>query len=478
MVAAALSERVDVDDVQGLVARAYGRLPAASLLLLTFGGAAAARRWVTSIAGSVANCSARSLDVAVQIAFTATGLRAVGLPETVLAGFANEFVEGMTTPFRQRLLGDTEESAPEQWAWGADTTTPIHAVLLLYAIDTAALARAQAAEMQRASAEGVRVVQELDTVDLKGREHFGFHDGVSQPAFRGLPHTADDPAALPTGEFILGYQNAYHLYGERPLLPPSSAATEQLPRDAGGSGGADLGRNGTYVVLRQLRQDVRGFWRFTDSWAGRTRGTSDEAQRTWLASRIVGRWPSGAPLALSPDHDDAALADANDFTYHASDPAGLRCPIGSHIRRANPRDSLDPKPGSTRSLNVNDHHRILRRGREYGAPVDPATLLEDVSDPTDRGLYFLCLNASIRRQFEFVQHTWVNNPQFAGLYHDDDPLIGSHGLGGGTFTVPGAPVRVRVQGVPRFVTVRGGAYLFMPGIRALRYFGSLDGGRR
>jgi hypothetical protein len=166
-----------------------------------------------------------------------------------------------------------------------------------------------------------------------------------------------------------------------------------------------------------------------------------------LAAKLVGRWPSGAPLVLSPERDEPQFAAANDFGYYARDPRGLACPLGAHVRRAKPRDTLNPQPGSADSLAVNKRHRILRRSRAYG-PVDDSRPDPDV----DRGLYFICLNASLTRQFEFVQHTWLNNPNFNGLYDDADPLVGARRPDGTTFTQPARPVRRRFLGVPEFVT--------------------------
>jgi Dyp-type peroxidase family len=249
-----------------------------------------------------------------------------------------------------------------------------------------------------------------------------------------------------------------------------------LPRDSSGSGNVDLGRNGSYLVFRQLRQDVRGFWQFLDGATKNPDGSSNPTTRLKLASQMVGRWPSGAPLLKTPDQDDPRLADANDFAYHQNDPYGFNCPIGAHVRRTNPRDSLDPEPGSEQSIAVGKRHRILRRGREYGPAVDPAELLsikKSIAEDQDRGLHFLCLNANISRQFEFVQHTWVNNPHFDGLYADADPIIGTHYPEGGTFTIQAKPVRKRLTSLPRFVSVVGGAYFFMPGIRAIRYLANL-----
>jgi Dyp-type peroxidase family len=222
-------------------------------------------------------------------------------------------------------------------------------------------------------------------------------------------------------------------------------------------GRANLGRNGSYLVLRQLAQDVDGFRRFIDQ-----AGQADPDAGARLAAKMVGRWPDGTPLTRSPEHP----ADDNDFGYADGDAAGLGCPLGAHIRRANPRDALDPEAGPEQSVRSVNRHRLLRRGRAYGDP----------SGPGERGIHFMCLNANIARQFEFVQHTWLNNPKFAGLYDDTDPLVVTHqGDTGRTFTVQGRPLRQRVTGLPAFVTVRGGAYFFLPGIRALRFLAGLPG---
>jgi Dyp-type peroxidase family len=316
----------------------------------------------------------------------------------------------------------------------------------------------------------------LDTSDLGVVEPFGFRDGISQPVVSGfpgsLPGGAPAPASTPVqpGEFVLGYANEYRLYTDRPLLDPSVDPTGVLPRDPAGSGRADLGRNGSYLVFRQLEQDVAGFWQFADRLSKDPGGRPDPAAREHLAARIVGRWPGGAPLVRAPDRDDPNLATANDFGYFREDRDGLRCPVGAHIRRTNPRDSLDPKPGSPASIAVGNRHRIIRRGREYGTLLSPEEAIAGQSG-SSRGLHFACVNANISRQFEFIQRTWVNNPKFNGLYDDRDPLVAAQG--GGSFTIPGLPVRTRVLDLPSFVTVVGGAYFFLPGIRAVRYLATL-----
>ncbi|HEY3002590.1 MAG TPA: peroxidase, partial [Kribbellaceae bacterium] len=193
-------------------------------------------------------------------------------------------------------------------------------------------------------------------------------------------------------------------------------------------------------------------------------------RRDHLAAKVVGRWTSGAPLVLAPDHDDPAVARSNDFRYHAADPDGLACPVGAHIRRVNPRDALEPAPGTDRSLEVNKRHRLLRRSRSYRTEGPANGRAAEGGE--ERGLYFFCLNANLARQYEFVQHTWINNPVFNGRYHETDPLVGGRHTGA-TFTEPARPVRRRHRGLPQFVTVRGGAYFFLPGLSALRYLTNL-----
>src|SRR5262249_23714322 len=150
--------------------------------------------------------------------------------------------------------------------------------------------------------------------------------------------------------------------------------------------------------------------------------------------------------------DDPALATENGFAYHALDPNGYRCPIGAHVRRTNPRDSLDPRPGTAASIAVGKHHRILRRGREDGTRLPLERALEPGgAEDGPRGLYFICLNPDVGRQFEFTHQTWVNSPKFASLYDEPDPVVSE----GGSFSIPDVPVRRRLTNVPRFVTTRG-----------------------
>ena len=194
-----------------------------------------------------------------------------------------------------------------------------------------------------------------------------------------------------------------------------------------------------------------------------------------VAARMIGRWRDGTPLlphGVSGAAAATAVAEANEFGFTA-DPHGFGCPIGSHIRRANPRDSL--QPDSTAALRSANRHRLLRRGRPYGPPLPAA---ETRNDGRDRGMAFICLNSDIERQFEFVQQNWVNNPSFGGLYAECDPLIGTSPGGSGRLTMQANGVRERMNGIGQFVTVKGGGYFFLPGMSALRYLSSLDGSPR
>jgi Dyp-type peroxidase family len=455
---------IETQDAQGLVASAYGHLPHGCFLLLAIDDAAAARAWLAQITPTIRTAAGRVEGDAVNVALTPSGLEKLGVPTSARERFSLEFQDGMTEPSRRRLLGDTGESAPEHWSWGAPDTAGIDLVLLLYAATAARLTKLIARHGD-VSGTGVSEVHRLEA-RRDDREHFGFHDGIAQPAIEGM-HSGPANDTTKAGEFVLGYENEFGQYTERPLLDPTEDPDRILPVDPEGSGRPDLGRNGTYLALRQLAQDVPGFWTHLDQVAQQS--SNGDGDATALAARMVGRWPGGAPLVLSPERDDPALSSANDFGYHQADALGLRCPIGAHVRRSHPRDSLDPRPGSRTSIAIDRRHRLLRRGRLYGPRLDRADALAG-GDQRERGLHFMCLCGSLSRQFEFIQHTWVLSPKFDGLYEDPDPLIGPPGR---TFTIQARPTRRRVTELPAFVTVRGGAYFFLPGLRALRWIGSL-----
>ncbi|MBW5482760.1 Dyp-type peroxidase [Streptomyces bambusae] len=495
------SPPLELDDIQGLLARGYSGLTSACFLLLTITGHAAARSALGRLARQVANGRAEPPETALNLAFTSDGLRRLGLDTPEISGFSQEFVTGMADPDRSRLLGDVGENDPRHWLWGGPGTPPVHVLALLYARDEPRLEALEAQVRRDAlGADGLTEIARLGTAELTDREPFGFRDGISQPLLEGLSkasRAAGGDEVVKAGEFVLGYPNEYGLLTERPLLPASYDAAGLLPRAHDGprlyddprpydGPGADFGRNGSYLVFRQFRQDLDGFRQYLQDATRHPDGTADPQAAGALAARMMGRWPSGAPLVRAPHQDDPGLASDNDFGYFATDPEGLSCPLGAHVRRANPRDSLDPDPGSARSVAIGRRHRILRRGRAYGPGSgaygragDTAAGGPDSQNSPDSpdsqnstsgsGLHFLCLNANISRQFEFVQHTWLNNPHFNGLYDGPDPVAGARQDHRSTFTAQARPVRTRYLDLPQFVYVQGGAYFFLPGLRALRY---------
>lgn len=468
-----MTASLERSDIQGIVARGYRSLRHARFTLFACDGVPAARAvlgWMLPrVTTAAPGFSARS---AAHVAYTPAGLRGLGLAEEAVQAFSLEFLAGMAAPNRSRFLGDVGESDPRGWAWGGPAGPPIDGLIMLYASSAEMLDERQEELARQLAAGGARAVAVLDTRERQDHEPFGFRDGISQPLIQGLAKASRGQRPVPAGEFVLGYRNGYGQFTDRPLLPRSLDPAPLLPPDPSGPGRSDLGRNGTYLVLRQLDQDVDGFWRYVAEATRRPDGSADPGAQHALAAKLVGRWRSGAPLVKAPDRDNPALAQDNDFGYHNTDPLGLACPLGAHIRRANPRDSLDPRPGTGASLEVNSLHRLLRRGRSYG-PVNAPGGSPGPAGPA--GLHFMCLAANLARQFEFIQHTWLNDPTFNGLYDDADPLVGGRQPRGRTFTVPARPVRRRYRDLPQFVRTRGGAYFFLPGISALRYLEQLPG---
>jgi Dyp-type peroxidase family len=468
---AAPAVELEFADIQGLVASGYRRLRSADYLLFRIADAPMARGWLAGLAGRLTNAAAPVTTTGVNLALTSSGLPRLGLDDDAIGSFPPELIDGIATPHRSRMLGDQGASAPERWNWGGDQHKAVDVVLMLFALDAPTLAQLRR-DLAVDAIPGLDKVTELHTSDLGDHEHFGFNDGISQPTIAGMGRPALARDLIQPGEFILGYPNEYGLTPLGPVVSGKADPGRILPRATDGSGAGDLGRNGTYLVFRQMRQDVAGFWNFAAQQANAVGQASPEK----LAAKIVGRWPSGAPLVRAPDVDRPELSTLNDFAYHADDADGLRCPVGAHVRRANPRDSLDPAPGSDRSIALVKRHRILRRGREYGPPIasgpdGPRPPLRD--DGHERGLHFICLCANLVRQFEFVRGTWIASAKFAGLYDDADPLVGAHTAAGATFNIPASPFRNRVRSLPQFVTVVGGAYCFLPGLRAVRYLASL-----
>ena len=498
---------VEFDDLQGLLRFGYGKLTATCFMLLDVADADAARQWLRGVTISSALSRQPPPETALQIAFSVEGLRALGLGEAVIEGFSDEFIGGMAgDESRSRRLGDVAANAPTNWDWGGEPGQVPHVLLLLYATGAERLTAWQKTVEGEVFARAFERRRILPTDDIGGIEPFGFVDGISQPEIDWAYHQSVDlhdrdsysNQAAP-GEFVLGYPNEYGLYTARPLVDPrQDGRAAVLPDAAEEPGLKDLGRNGAYLVIRQLHQDVPGFWQFVDQAAG-----ADPEEREALAARMVGRKRDGTPLAPLAARDIPGLPrDKRDnyFTYEL-DPRGHRCPIGAHIRRVNPRTGDFPPVVTgiiTRLIKMlgfglrrddedliasTRFHRLLRRGRAYGPVLQPDAAIRPDAPEAERGLQFIALTGNILRQFEFVQNAWSISTTFAGRQQESDPLIGVRqplvtGEPTDNFnrSDPAGP-RHRICGLPQFVTVRGGGYFFMPGLRALQFIAASPAGQ-
>jgi len=447
---------LDLSDIQGLIVRGY-RMPTVRHLLMRIDRREPFKRCLAGVAtahdapGPYVTSAADWSEQpwvhdkprhCVNLGLTFAGLRALGLPSETLESFPEEFVQGSAA--RAGLIGDTGPSAPERWKpWLA--SPEVHALVSIFAQDEEELDRITTVVVGLAAGAASELTR-LDGRTLPGDTvHFGYRDGISQPTIAGIPPgpLRDPLPAAPAGAFLLGH----------PSQHPGFAYPVPVPEA--------LGRNGSFAAFRVLEQDAAGFERFLREQAPAL-GMSPER----LAAKLCGRWRSGAPLVMAPIADEPVATERlNDFDYAASeaqpafeDPRGERCPLGAHIRRANPR--------SGRVAGNSGHsHRLIRRGVPYGPPLDP----DAPDDGRERGLLGLFIAASLRDQFEFVMREWLNDGAFApGLGRTRDPLVGANDPADSRFVIRGSPTVV-VTGLPRFVTTRGSVYCFLPSLTGLRH---------
>ena len=435
---------LELDDIQHIT---LTRVPAVTgrYEFLSFRDPVQGRAWLAGILDKVASAQEAGASVErerrwVSVAFTWAGLGALGVSESSLATFPEEFRQGMVA--RADILGDTGLNHPSQWRGGL-ASPRLHAIVILFARDDAERLRAireHAAHLQRTPS--VEVISSLDLNATPpfdhAHDHFGYRDRLSQPVMEGTGEvpTPGSGAPLKAGEFILGY-------------PDEEGPPVNLPQPA------ILSRNGSYMAYRRLEEHVGKFREFL-----KEHGTTAEEQEL-IAAKLMGRWRSGAPLVLAPDADDPKLGQDpqrnNDFNYKQMDPHGYAVPLGSHVRRMNPRDT---------AVNIN-RRRMIRRGATYGPHLpDGAT-----DDGVERGIAAFVLCGSLVRQFEFAQNVWINDRNFHELGNERDPIIGNQD-GTLEFKIPKRPVRKKITGLPAFTTLRGGAYFFLPGLNALRYLAS------
>jgi deferrochelatase/peroxidase EfeB len=435
---------LEFDDVQHfLIERPPAR--AARYEFLTFRQRASGHAWMKGIIEKVGTAKAVGSSEPdsrwVTVAFTWHGLRALGVDEASLATFPVEFREGMAG--RAEILGTTGANHPDHWVGGL-ASLDLHAIAILFARDVAERERCRKEHQEFLSqCDGVEQLSSLDLEAIPpfdhAHEHFGYRDRLSQPVIdgTGVEPTPGSGPPIKAGEFFLGYPDEEG--------PPSGLPQPEI-----------LSRNGSYLAYLMMQEHVGAFRDFL-----RQHGETRE-QQEWVAAKLMGRWRSGAPLVIAPEKDDPVLGKDlqrnNDFNYGKMDPYGYGCPLGAHIRRMNPRDT---------AVNM-QRRKMIRRGGTYGPPLP-----EDApEDGIERGIAAFVGCASLVRQFEFAMNVWTNDPNFHELGNERDPIFGTQD---GTFdmTIPKRPIRKKIKGLPAFTTIRGGAYFFLPGIKALRYLASL-----
>jgi deferrochelatase/peroxidase EfeB len=508
------------NEIQSLIFGGLGFMPYGTCLLFDLlPDLAKTRSWAQGLKPHIAFNDGRRLgtDAVVTLALGAGGLARLGLPADSLETFPFAFLEGMTNDARARILGDLGANGVEYWHWGSKQPD---VALLIYGRTEDAVADLERELTQNIRALGIGEPYRIPLQKVGHTEPFGFADGISQPVIRGsykALRSGDPIHIVEPGEFILGYPDNRANLPPGPTMQaiedPSNHLPLAGPREDFGHAAVenmrDVGFNGSFLVIRQLEQDVSAFHdycaREADRLAGERRLPPPYViTQEFIAAKLVGRWADGASLVRHPyeppakekrryDPHEAAprkmsmrnskasalstpeatrpkthpaggpaiepAADQtadNDFLFGTEDPEALRCPYGAHVRRSNPRDSFDP--GSADQIDITNRHRIIRVGRQYTP-----------KEGQNPGLLFMCLNGDIERQFEFVQQTWLKSPSFHGLSCEKDALLGDAEEGVCSYTIPSREGPVRLSPMPRFITTKGGGYFFLPGKRLIDY---------
>ncbi|HYI41946.1 MAG TPA: hypothetical protein VE053_16680 [Allosphingosinicella sp.] len=516
--------KLETSQIQSLVFGGLGFMPHGLCLLFDLPeDQARARAFMATLYPCTAFGDGRKLrrDSVLTVALGARALDRLGLPGECISGFPPAFLEGMGTDGRARILGDTGEDAPEQWRWGRQSSD---LALLVYGISESAVAGLTGEVCANAAANGMAEPYRipLKEAEKPALEPFLFVDGVSQPIIRGTDQAnrSNDPIHLvQPGEFVIGYPDNRGNLPPQPELSPLADPRNLLPiADGSRAFGTAIveapraiARNGTFLVIRQLEQDVDAFNAYCEEQAVALAARLPEPYEVdadFVAAKLLGRWKDGSSLVRNPYYpysrevERKAMRDAarkpaalhgsepaaapttarpesapaaatsipaptvpssdrdNDFLYGTEDPQALRCPVGAHIRRGNPRDTL--LPGSLEQVAISNRHRIRRVGRLY-----------QEAPGAKPGLLFMCLNGDIERQFEFVQQTWLANPGFQGLTGQQDPLINDRTKGSTGYLIPSNDGPARLAPLPSFVRTLGGGYFFMPGRSFLAFLGGL-----
>jgi Dyp-type peroxidase family len=468
---------IDYADVQGTILRGY-RVDHARHFILSITDAAGAKTLIGQMVDGTPGIPqittaarwTQKPDCFVNVGFTANGLLKLGITQQQLLSFDLGFQRGATSPTTAGIVGDTGESAPQNWIGGLSDGQGVHLVLSLW-VHKHLDVLAEVTEKLRAAWKDC--MTELSAHDASAlpanRVHFDYRDNISQPTVQGAPprkHSIpDDQLPVATGEFLLGYTNEY---GVQYNVQPSQ-----------------LSQNSSYAAFRILEQDVPAFDQFLQTYAPKA-----SLDVETLAAKVCGRWRNGNPLELTPDEPGKPLpmSEINNFTYVYPDDAekddtlGLKCPIGSHLRRNNPRN--EAIVGGTDAT----HHRIVRRAMPYGPAYDPKH--PDTSTP--RGLVGYFINGSITNQFEFLMGQWDNASTFVmsatgpggtsagnAVFNisGQDVFLGENDPSSSSFTLPAlgqnGKNNTNLTGFSRMITTRGGAYVFLPSIPGLRYLSTL-----
>lgn len=442
--------------------------------------------------------------------------------DSVNGDFAAAFKLGMDHATRSNVLFDKGDNAPDKWLWGGRSSPAgaADAVVLIYwngpEGDDGDYPGELRKTIEKHGLEAGPIIHMAKMKDGPFKEPFGWVDGISQPRMRGVdPQPLKDPLnTVEPGEFVLGYRDDRGYFPATALVPAEDDPNNLLPLPPHRQPGnypdfseqcpmRDFGRNGSYLVIRQLEQFKDKFenWcqreadKLNDKLRELPEGERDKLvagghtiDKNYIGAKVFGRWPDGTPLVRHPrhpnpqpatdrpcksnwmhghaEHDEVVSSfrkhQLNSFRYADEDPQGHNCPFGAHIRRANPRDSLNPD--NPNSISIANRHRLLRRGRSFEGP--------DTDDGEMRtGTFFMCLNADIERQFEFIQQNWLNSAAFHDLNDEVDVIAGQtfkpddHR----SFSIQAAGGASTITGWDSFIRMLGGGYFFLPGRRAMQY---------
>lgn len=503
-----LEHEIESDEVQSIVFNGFGKLKMASFSMLRLPqDRELSRAWLRALTGFRVNPPVSDLKAdhqlltnakgefrknwriafgeadpeqfAVSIGLSANGIRKL-LPDThpLIDELPGVFAMGMLE--RAGRLGD-EVADFALWHDG-DGEAGVDVFLGVYSADANAFHKARSALDAMISQFGLDEIhrQEACPLDpeLAPTDHFGFRDGMVQPVIEGSLKSGRDrnpDDIVPAGEMLHGYRNLQGYYSPAMRVPASADPFETLPdlakrgqpyprfgaTEKAGEGPKDFARNGSFMAIRMLSQDVEGFKLTCRIAADKVRNNYPHLSmpsrvnrlEDWIAAKMVGRWKNGSSLIANTSNEGQVGRHDYTLAFGRDDPRGLQCPFGSHIRRSNPRDSL--LPGDKQEMDIVNRHRLLRRGRNY-------------ERGNEKGLFFIALCADLERQFEFVQRNWINSNNFQALNEENDPIVGKRNTPG-NFTIPTAGGSIKIDGIPSFVSLLAGGYFFVPSKSSLMY---------